>query len=89
MAGVQPGDVIKAIVADALGMHLDLFQRIIADPCSLTVIRYTETRPFVLRAQRLRRRAGLIPPSASARRGQDQFGRGRRRGRGSRTAACA
>jgi probable phosphomutase (TIGR03848 family) len=43
------GDVIKAIVADALGMHLDLFQRIVADPASVTAIRYTATRPFVLR----------------------------------------
>ncbi|GAC1325702.1 MAG: histidine phosphatase family protein [Mycobacteriales bacterium] len=43
------GDVIKAIVADALGLHLDLFQRITVDPCSLTVIRYTELRPFLLR----------------------------------------
>jgi len=43
------GDVIKAIVADALGLHLDLFQRIVIDPCSVTVIRYTATRPFVLR----------------------------------------
>jgi probable phosphomutase (TIGR03848 family) len=42
------GDVIKAIVADALGMHLDLFQRIVADPCSVTAIRYTPTRPFVI-----------------------------------------
>jgi probable phosphomutase (TIGR03848 family) len=48
-AVVSHGDVIKAIVADALGMHLDLFQRIVADPCSLTVIRYTELRPFVVR----------------------------------------
>jgi probable phosphomutase (TIGR03848 family) len=43
------GDVIKSIVADALGIHLDLFQRIVIDPCSLTVIRYTERRPFVAR----------------------------------------
>ena len=43
------GDVVKAIVADALGMHLDLFQRIVVDPCSVTVIRYTETRPFLVR----------------------------------------
>jgi probable phosphomutase (TIGR03848 family) len=43
------GDVIKSIVADALGLHLDLFQRIVIDPCSVTVIRYTRTRPFVLR----------------------------------------
>jgi probable phosphomutase (TIGR03848 family) len=43
------GDVIKAIVADALGLHLDQCQRIVADPCSLTVIRYTPLRPFLLR----------------------------------------
>src|SRR6185312_1253405 len=43
------GDVIKAVVADALGLHLDQFQRIVADPASVTVIRYTPVRPFVLR----------------------------------------
>jgi len=43
------GDVIKAIVADSLGLHLDQCQRIQADPCSLTVIRYTPLRPFVIR----------------------------------------
>jgi broad specificity phosphatase PhoE len=42
------GDVIKAILADALGMHLDLFQRIVVDPCSVSAIRYTDGRPFVL-----------------------------------------
>ncbi|NUR88769.1 MAG: MSMEG_4193 family putative phosphomutase [Nonomuraea sp.] len=41
------GDVIKAIVADALGLHLDQFQRITADPAALTMIRYTPLRPFV------------------------------------------
>jgi probable phosphomutase (TIGR03848 family) len=46
---VSHGDVIKAILADALGMHLDAFQRIQVDPGSLSVIRYTELRPFVLR----------------------------------------
>lgn len=42
------GDVIKSIVADALGTHLDSFQRITADPASMSVIRYTAVRPFVL-----------------------------------------
>jgi probable phosphomutase (TIGR03848 family) len=46
---VSHGDVIKAILADALGMHLDAFQRIQVDPCSLSVVRYTALRPFVLR----------------------------------------
>ncbi|WP_067473051.1 MSMEG_4193 family putative phosphomutase [Actinomadura hibisca] len=43
------GDIIKAVVADALGLHLDQFQRIEAGPASLTVIRYTELRPFLVR----------------------------------------
>lgn len=42
------GDVIKSVVADALGLHLDAFQRIAADPASMSVIRYTQLRPFVL-----------------------------------------
>jgi probable phosphomutase (TIGR03848 family) len=42
------GDVIKAVIADALGTHLDSFQRITADPASMSVIRYTPLRPFVL-----------------------------------------
>ena len=43
------GDVIKSILADSLGMHLDMFQRIQVDPCSVSVIRYTPLRPFVIR----------------------------------------
>jgi probable phosphomutase (TIGR03848 family) len=46
---VSHGDVIKSVVADALGLHLDQFQRIVVDPCSVTAIRYTELRPFLLR----------------------------------------
>ncbi|WP_432485009.1 histidine phosphatase family protein [Kineococcus esterisolvens] len=46
---VTHGDVIKALLADALGMHLDLFQRLSADPCSVSVVRYAPLRPFVLR----------------------------------------
>lgn len=42
------GDVIKSVLADALGVHLDGFQRITADPASMSVVRYTPTRPFVL-----------------------------------------
>lgn len=48
-AMVSHGDVIKAILADALGMHLDLFQRISVAPASVSVIRYSPTRPFVER----------------------------------------
>ena len=45
---VSHGDVLKAILADALGMHLDLFQRLHVDPGSVSIIRYTDSRPFVL-----------------------------------------
>jgi probable phosphomutase (TIGR03848 family) len=44
---VSHGDIIKSIVADALGMHLDMFQRIVIDPGSVTAIDYTAMRPFV------------------------------------------
>lgn len=57
------GDVIKAIVADALGVHLDLFQRIVADPASLTAIGFTPTRPFLLRLNDTGGDlTGLVPP---------------------------
>ena len=66
---VSHGDVIKAVVADALGLHLDQFQRIGVDPCSVTVIRYTELRPFVVR---LNDTGGgvddLLPPKRKPRR---------------------
>jgi probable phosphomutase (TIGR03848 family) len=45
---VSHGDVIKAVLADALGIHLDAFQRIVVDPASLSVVRYTPMRPFVV-----------------------------------------
>lgn len=45
---VSHGDIIKSVLADALGMHLDLFQRISVDPASLSIVRYTEHRPYVL-----------------------------------------
>ena len=35
---VSHGDVIKAIVASSLGMHLDDFQRIVIDPASITIL---------------------------------------------------
>ena len=38
----------RRCVADALGTHLDSFQRITADPASMSVIRYTAVRPFVI-----------------------------------------
>jgi probable phosphomutase (TIGR03848 family) len=63
------GDVIKAILADALGLHLDQFQRIVVDPASLSVVTYTETRPFVVRVNDTGGDvSGLIPPPRKKRR---------------------
>ena len=45
---VSHGDVIKSIVASALGMHLDEFQRIVIDPASISILDYSATKPRVL-----------------------------------------
>ncbi len=60
------GDVIKAIVADSLGLHLDQCQRIQADPASLTVIRYTSLRPFLIRLNDLGGSVDDLLPQAAA-----------------------
>jgi probable phosphomutase (TIGR03848 family) len=63
------GDVIKAILADALGLHLDQFQRIVVDPASISVVTYTDTRPFVVRVNDTGGDvSGLIPPPRKRRR---------------------
>lgn len=45
---VSHGDIIKSVLADALGMHLDTFQRLAIDPASVSVVRYGEQRPHVV-----------------------------------------
>ena len=45
---VSHGDVIKSIVASALGMHLDEFQRIVIDPASISILDFSTTKPRVL-----------------------------------------
>jgi probable phosphomutase (TIGR03848 family) len=61
------GDVIKSVIADAFGTHLDSFQRITADPASVSVISYTPLRPFVVHVNQTGARlsAGLraAPPA--------------------------
>jgi probable phosphomutase (TIGR03848 family) len=64
---VSHGDVIKSLLADALGMHLDLFQRLHVDPASVSIIRYTATRPFVLASNT---HAGDLAWLAPAKRGR-------------------
>jgi broad specificity phosphatase PhoE len=64
---VSHGDVIKAILADAAGAHLDQFQRIQVDPASVSVVRYTARRPFLLRSNdNGGDLAGLRPPPPKA-----------------------
>lgn len=77
------GDVIKSILADSLGLHLDMCQRIQVDPCSLSVIRYTPLRPFVLRMNdtagevgSLRRPAAASSAGSARRAGDAQVGGG-------------
>ncbi|HVE46769.1 MAG TPA: MSMEG_4193 family putative phosphomutase [Acidimicrobiales bacterium] len=45
---VSHADPIKVAVADAAGTHLDLFQRVVISPCSVTAIGYSDTGPFLL-----------------------------------------
>ena len=50
IVAVSHADPIKAVLADALGTHLDLFQRIVVSPCSVSVIWYGDSGPAVLTA---------------------------------------
>jgi probable phosphomutase (TIGR03848 family) len=69
------GDVIKSILADALGQHLDAFQRIVVDPASISVVRYTETRPFVMRVNDHGSDfRGVVPPEPKPKRGKKTTG---------------
>ncbi len=48
VVAVSHADPIKAAVAHAVGTHLDLFQRIVVSPCSVTAILHTDGGPVVL-----------------------------------------
>jgi probable phosphomutase (TIGR03848 family) len=45
---VSHADPIKALVAHAMGTHLDLFQRIVISTCSVSAIAYSAGGPIVL-----------------------------------------
>ena len=63
-AAVSHADVIKAIMADALGMHLDSFQRILIDPASVSIVRYTSVRPYVIKVNSTTSElSALFPPA--------------------------
>ena len=42
------GDVLKSIVASALNMHLDEFQRIVIDPASISIIDFSSAKPRLI-----------------------------------------
>jgi len=67
-AVVSHGDVIKAILADALGMHLDQFQRLVVDPGSVSIVSYTPLRPFVLRVNDVGGDLSFLAPRKGTRR---------------------
>lgn len=48
VVAVSHADPIKAAAIDAMGAHLDFFQRIVISPCSVTAIAYGELAPMVL-----------------------------------------
>jgi len=48
IVAVSHADVIKAVVAAAAGTPLDLFQRLVISPCSITALCYTGDGPVVL-----------------------------------------
>jgi probable phosphoglycerate mutase len=50
IVAVSHADPIKAALAQALGTHLDLFQRIVVSPCSISAVLYGPTGPAVLAA---------------------------------------
>lgn len=61
VVAVSHADPIKAAVADALGSHLDLFQRIVISPCSLTAISYGPLGPTVLAVNSTASMSELVP----------------------------
>ena len=48
VVAVSHADPIKAVVAQAAGTPLDLFQRLTVAPCSVSALAYTAHGPFVL-----------------------------------------
>ncbi len=63
IVAVSHADTIKAAVASAMGTHLDLFQRIVVSPCSVTAILYTSGGPVVLAVNSTGDDLGTLVPS--------------------------
>jgi probable phosphoglycerate mutase len=63
VVAVSHADPIKAAVADAMGTHLDLFQRIVVSPCSVSAILYGTGAPIVLCVNSTGRDLTALAPS--------------------------
>jgi probable phosphomutase (TIGR03848 family) len=63
VVAVSHADPIKAAVAHALGTHLDLFQRIVVSPCSVTAILYGSEGPVVLTVNSITGPLSSLTPS--------------------------
>jgi probable phosphomutase (TIGR03848 family) len=57
---VSHADPIKAAVAAAAGTHLDLFQRLVISPCSVSALAYSEHGPLVLCVNATASLSGLV-----------------------------
>ena len=61
VVAVSHADPIKAAVAHAMGTHLDLFQRIVVSPCSVSAVLYGVDGPIVLGVNSTRDLTALVP----------------------------
>ena len=61
VVAVSHADPIKAAIATAVGTHLDLFQRIVVSPCSVTAIAYAPHGPTVLAVNNVGELSELVP----------------------------
>jgi probable phosphomutase (TIGR03848 family) len=65
-AAVTHGDLVKAILADALGLHLDQFQRLHVDPASMSVVRYAAGASYVLTSNSHEGDLGWLAPKGTS-----------------------
>ena len=61
IVAVSHADPIRAAVAHAMGTHLDLFQRVVVSPCSVTAIAYGAEGPVVLTVNDTAATGALVP----------------------------
>jgi probable phosphomutase (TIGR03848 family) len=61
VVAVSHADCIKVVLASALGVPLDLFQRIVVAPCSISTVVYGPGGPAVLAMGVAAAPAGLVP----------------------------